>query len=234
MKIIACNLKMNLMPSEINDYIEGMKAIKDEILLFPTSIYIDNFVKSGFTTGSQDISYAEKGAYTGDTSILQLKELGIKYSIVGHSERRAYYQDDQYVNKKINLCINNDIMPVLCVGETLEQNKNNETNEVIIRELDSAFTDNNIKSIIIAYEPIWSIGTGLIPSNDFIEEVVNNIKTYIKNKYEIEVSVLYGGSVNADNISTLEEIPNVDGYLIGGSSLKIDSMKKIVSTIRGI
>ena len=234
MKIIACNLKMNLMPSEINDYIEGMKAIKDEILLFPTSIYIDNFVKSGFTTGSQDISYAEKGAYTGDTSILQLKELGIKYSIVGHSERRAYYQDDQYVNKKINLCINNDIMPVLCVGETLEQNKNNETNEVIIRELDSAFTDNNIKSIIIAYEPIWSIGTGLIPSNDFIEEVVNNIKTYIKDKYGIEVSVLYGGSVNADNISTLEEIPNVDGYLIGGSSLKIDSMKKIVSTIRGI
>ncbi len=234
MKIIACNLKMNLMPSEINDYIEGMKAIKDEILLFPTSIYIDNFVKSGFTTGSQDISYAEKGAYTGDTSILQLKELGIKYSIVGHSERRAYYQDDQYVNKKINLCINNDIMPVLCVGETLEQNKNNETNEVIIRELDSAFTDNNIKSIIIAYEPIWSIGTGLIPSNDFIEEVVNNIKNYIKDKYEIEVSVLYGGSVNADNISTLEEIPNVDGYLIGGSSLKIDSMKKIVSTIRGI
>jgi triosephosphate isomerase len=234
MKIIACNLKMNLMPSEINDYIEGMKAIKDEILLFPTSIYIDNFVKSGFTTGSQDISYAEKGAYTGDTSILQLKELGIKYSIIGHSERRAYYQDDQYVNKKINLCINNDIMPVLCVGETLEQNKNNETNEVIIRELDSAFTDNNIKSIIIAYEPIWSIGTGLIPSNDFIEEVVNNIKTYIKDKYEIEVSVLYGGSVNADNISTLEEIPNVDGYLIGGSSLKIDSMKKIVSTIRGI
>ena len=234
MKIIACNLKMNLMPSEINDYIEGMKAIKDEILLFPTSIYIDNFVKSGFTTGSQDISYAEKGAYTGDTSILQLKELGIKYSIVGHSERRAYYQDDQYVNKKINLCINNDIMPVLCVGETLEQNKNNETNEVIINELDSAFTDNNIKSIIIAYEPIWSIGTGLIPSNDFIEEVVNNIKTYIKDKYEIEVSVLYGGSVNADNISTLEEIPNVDGYLIGGSSLKIDSMKKIVSTIRGI
>ena len=234
MKIIACNLKMNLMPSEINDYIEGMKAIKDEILLFPTSIYIDSFVKSGFTTGSQDISYAEKGAYTGDTSILQLKELGIKYSIIGHSERRAYYQDDQYVNKKINLCINNDIMPVLCVGETLEQNKNNETNEVIIRELDSAFTDNNIKSIIIAYEPIWSIGTGLIPSNDFIEEVVNNIKTYIKDKYEIEVSVLYGGSVNADNISTLEEIPNVDGYLIGGSSLKIDSMKKIVSTIRGI
>lgn len=234
MKIIACNLKMNLMPSEINDYIEGMKAIKDEILLFPTSIYIDNFVKSGFTTGSQDISYAEKGAYTGDTSILQLKELGIKYSIVGHSERRAYYQDDQYVNKKINLCINNDIMPVLCVGETLEQNKNNETNEVIIHELDSAFTDNNIKSIIIAYEPIWSIGTGLIPSNDFIEEVVNNIKTYIKDKYGIEVSVLYGGSVNADNISTLEEIPNVDGYLIGGSSLKIDSMKKIVSTIRGI
>lgn len=234
MKIIACNLKMNLMPSEINDYIEGMKAIKDEILLFPTSIYIDNFVKSGFTTGSQEISYAEKGAYTGDTSILQLKELGIKYSIVGHSERRAYYQDDQYVNKKINLCINNDIMPVLCVGETLEQNKNNETNEVIIHELDSAFTDNNIKSIIIAYEPIWSIGTGLIPSNDFIEEVVNNIKTYIKDKYEIEVSVLYGGSVNADNISTLEEIPNVDGYLIGGSSLKIDSMKKIVSTIRGI
>ena len=233
MKIIASNLKMNLLPSEIPNYIDGMKEIKEDILLFPPYIYIDNFVKNGFITGSQDISFAEKGAYTGDISIYQLKELGIKYSIIGHSERRSYYDDNRFINRKIELCINNDIMPVLCVGETQEENGNNQTNEVIINEIDYAFDNNTIKDIIIAYEPIWSIGTGLVPSNDFIEDVVSNIKKHIHDKYGIDVKVLYGGSVNDNNISTLEEIPNVDGYLIGGSSLKVESMKKIVKVCRG-
>ena len=233
MKIVACNLKMNLMPSELDNYTDGMREIKDSVLLFPPSIYIDNFVRNGFITGSQDIGFKEMGAYTGDISILQLKELGIKYSIVGHSERRQYYQDDNYVNSKINLCLKNDIIPVLCVGETQEEHNRNETYDICTREIDEAFKDNDIKDIIIAYEPIFSIGTGLVPTNEFIEKTVDGIKKYILDKYGLIVKVLYGGSVNDGNIRALEEIPNVDGYLIGGTSLKPEAMKKIVNCVMG-
>ena len=233
MKIVACNLKMNLMPSEIDKYTDGMNEIKDKILLFPPSIYLDHFIKNGFIAGSQDISFKEMGAYTGDISILQLKELGIKYSIIGHSERRQYYMDDCFVNNKINLCLKNDIIPILCVGETQEENNRNETYDVCTREIDEAFRDNVVKDIIIAYEPIFSIGTGLVPTNEFIEETIGSIKKYILDKYGLKVKVLYGGSVNDNNISTLEEIPNVDGYLIGGSSLKPESMKTIVNCVIG-
>ncbi len=233
MKIIACNLKMNLMPSEVPKYLEDMQGIKNEVLMFPPSIYIDNFVKAGFTTGSQDIGIAEKGAYTGDISITQLKELGIKYSIVGHSERRTYHIDDRFVNKKIELCIENGIYPILCVGETHEENISGDTLKICYKEIDSAFIDNEIKDLIISYEPIWSIGTGIIPSNEFIEDIASNIKKYVYNKYGLEVRVLYGGSVSDENIEKLEKIESIDGYLIGGCSLSPESMKKIVHTVRG-
>ena len=233
MKIIACNLKMNLTPNEIPDYIEKMKKFKEEVLMFPSSIYIKDFVNSGFITGSQDISFAPRGAFTGDISILQLKELGIKYSIVGHSERRNYYLDDRFVNKKIELCIENDITPILCVGETEEENISNNTLKVCIKEIDNAFIDNEVKNIIISYEPIWSIGTGLVPKNDFIEDIVSNIKKYVYNKYGIEVLVLYGGSVSEENIEKLEKIPSLDGYLIGGCALNPESMEKLIDCVRG-
>lgn len=233
MRIIACNLKMNLMPSELDNYTLGMKELKDNVLLFPPAIYIEHFIKNDFITGSQDISFKEMGAYTGDISILQLKELGIRHTIIGHSERRQYYLDDRFINEKIKLCLKNDILPILCVGETQEENNRKETYSVCTREIDEAFKNNDIKDIIIAYEPIFSIGTGLVPTNEFIEETIGNIKKYILEKYGLNVKVLYGGSVNDGNIATLEEIPNVDGYLIGGSSLKVDSMKKIVSCVIG-
>lgn len=233
MKIIACNLKMNLMPSEIPNYIEKMKKYNDSILMFPSSIYIKDFVNNGFITGSQDIGFAPRGAFTGDLSILQLKELGIKYSIIGHSERRNYYLDDRFVNKKIELCIENDIIPILCVGETEEENISNRTLKVCIKEIDNAFIDNEIKNIIISYEPIWSIGTGLVPKNEFIEDIASNIKKYVYNKYGIEVSVLYGGSVNEENIEKLEKIPSIDGYLIGGCALDPESIGKLIDCVRG-
>ena len=233
MKIIACNLKMNLMPSELDNYIEEMKEIKEDVIILPPYIYIDRFIKEGFNTGSQDIGFEEIGAYTGDVSILQLKELGTKYSIIGHSERRSYHLDDLLVNKKIKLCIKHDIMPILCVGETQEENERNESIKICNRELDGALLNNEVKKIIIAYEPIWSIGTGVVPSNDFIDEVASNIKKYVLNKYGVDALVLYGGSVNDNNIDKLEKVSSIDGYLIGGSSLKPESMKKIVNCIRG-
>ena len=141
MKIIACNLKMNLMPSELKSYIEGMKEIKDSIIILPPAIYIEHFNENGFITGSQDIGFSEMGAYTGDISILQLKELGIKYSIIGHSERRNYHLDDRFVNKKIELCIKNDVIPILCVGETQDENSRNESYNVCIKEIDDALNE---------------------------------------------------------------------------------------------
>ena len=233
MKIIACNLKMNLMPSEIPSYIEGMKKIANDVIIFPPSIYIDSFVKNGFTTGSQDIGISERGAYTGDISIKQLKELGIKYSIIGHSERRNYYLDDRFVNKKLELCNENGIIPILCVGETHEQNISDSTLKICYKEIDNAFIDNKNNNIIISYEPIWSIGTGITPSNEFINNIALNLKKYVYNRYGLEVKVLYGGSVSDENIEKLNKIENIDGFLIGGCALDFESMYKIVDCVRG-
>ena len=121
----------------------------------------------------------------------------------------------------------------LLVGETEEENISNNTLKVCIKEIDNAFIDNEVKNIIISYEPIWSIGTGLVPKNDFIEDIVSNIKKYVYNKYGIEVLVLYGGSVSEENIEKLEKIPSLDGYLIGGCALDPESMEKLINCVRG-
>jgi triosephosphate isomerase len=232
MRIAACNLKMNLLPNEIPHYIEGMKEISNDVIILPPAIYIDTFVKNGFNTGSQDISFAEMGAYTGDISILQLKELGIKYSIIGHSERRNYYLDDRFINKKIKLCLENDIMPILCVGETQEENNRNETLKVCKKELDSALLENDVKKIIIAYEPIWSIGTGVIPTNSDINETISYIKGYVEKAYDSHNKVLYGGSVSNKNIDELETVSVIDGYLVGGCSIKKDDFNTLINKVK--
>ena len=219
MKILAFNLKMNILPHEIDNYLNEIKKNKlDNTIFFPSNIYIEKFNKNKIVVGSQDISFNKDGAYTGDVSVLQLKELGIKYSIIGHSERRINYFDDRYVNKKIKLCIDNGVTPLLCIGETQEENSKNETYYICIDEIDKAFIGNDhLDKIILVYEPIWAIGSGITPTNDFIDEIVSNIKKYVHNKYGVELKMLYGGSVNDENIEKLIKINSVDGFLVGGS-----------------
>ncbi len=235
MKLIVGNHKMNLSLNEIENYINFFKEKNYSNVFFaPTSIYLQKFCDNNLNTVSQDVSSFENGAYTGDVSSNQLKSIGINYSIVGHSERREYYNDDKFVNSKLQRLLERDINPILCIGEKKEERENKTYLNVLKEEIDIAFK--NIKSeflekVIIAYEPIWSIGTGLIPSNEDILEVVNEIKTYIKNKYMINIKVLYGGSVNNKNIETLEKIESLDGYLVGGCSLKINEFNELIEKV---
>lgn len=232
MKLVVGNFKMNLTLSEINEYIDYFKNKNYPNVVFaPSSIYLSKFVENGLLTSSQDVSFMDMGAYTGDISSLQLKSIGVKYSIVGHSERRKYYSDDKYVNSKLKELINNDIIPILCIGETKEEKENGITLGILKKEIDEAFCGITTDRIIIAYEPIWSIGTGIIPTNEEIYETIKSIKYYVKDKYNTNNKVLYGGSVSNKNINELEKIDIIDGYLVGGCSIKKDDFNLLINNI---
>ena len=236
MKLIVGNFKMNLSYYEIEKYINYFKEKEYSNVFFaPSSIYLQKFVDEGLNVASQDVSAYDVGAFTGDIAAFQLKNLGVNYSIVGHSERRKYFHDDELVNKKIIRLLEQEMKPILCIGENKEERDNKKYLEIIEKEIKDAF--NNIqkeylKDIIIAYEPIWSIGTGVIPTNEEIEEVISYIKKYVKDNYGFDIKVLYGGSVNNKCIETLEKIENVDGYLVGGCSLKYEEFENLINNIR--
>ena len=236
MRLVIGNFKMNLNQDEITDYIEFFKDKKlDNVIFAPPSIYLKEFVDCGFTTCSQDVSFADKGAYTGDISASMLKSIGVTYSIIGHSERRKYYGDSNLVNDKLNRLLEEGITPVICIGESKEERENNKTIDVLKEEIDTVFKNivpNSLNSVIIAYEPIWSIGTGIIPTNTEIEETISYIKSYIKDNYDNELKVLYGGSVNNNCINNLESIGVIDGYLVGGCSIKKDDFNQLINSVR--
>ncbi len=233
MKLVVGNFKMNLTLSEVNEYIDYFKNKNYPNVVFaPSSIYLSKFVENNLKTSSQDVSFESMGAYTGDISASQLKSIGVKYSIVGHSERRKYYSDDKYVNSKLKELINNSITPILCIGETKEEKDNGITLDILKNEINMAFNGlSNLDSIIIAYEPIWSIGTGVIPTNDDINETISFIKDYINKKYNTNNKVLYGGSVSNKNINELEKINIIDGYLVGGCSIKKEDFDLLINSV---
>ena len=234
MKIIAANFKMNLTKKEIDNYLKEIDNKKiNNVIFFPSNLYIPYFSK--YNIGSQDISFKEIGSITGDTSIKQYLDFNIKYVLIGHSERRKYFNDSKYISDKVNLALKNNIIPIICVGETEEEYNNNLTKKVLKDELDEAL-ENNItllnNEIIIAYEPIFSIGTNKVLDIKEIENIITYIKSYLKNTYLLDIKVLYGGSVNLNNISNLENISNLDGYLIGNASLDAKSFLDLTSKIK--
>lgn len=236
MKYVILNHKMNLTYEEIIDYVDKLKELKltnINLITCPSSIYLSMF--KDLNVACQNVSSFEKGSYTGELAAYQLKSLGIKYSLVGHSERRQYFNEDNLiVNKKIINLLKNDIKPILCIGETLEAKKLKKTGAVLIKQLRQALKDvsvDDLKKVIIAYEPVWSIGTGVIPSPNEIDEVVDYIKDTIYRTYNLEIPVLYGGSINDENISLLEKCKNIEGYLIGGASLDINKITNIINQI---
>ena len=232
MKIIAANFKMNLTKTEIDNYLNTIKGkIDKNVIFFPSDIYLNDF--SSYLTGSQNISFIEKGAVTGDISIIQLLDMNIKYTLIGHSERRLYFNDNNYINSKIRLALLNKITPILCIGENLEEYQKKVTFKKLTKQIDEAFLTNNSilnNSLIVAYEPIWSIGTGNILDNKTIVEVIDFIKKYILNNYKLNLKVIYGGSVNLNNISNLESL-NLDGYLIGNACLDPNKFLELISFI---
>jgi triosephosphate isomerase (TIM) len=206
----------------------------NNIVICPPSIYMVQckglLANADIEYGGQDVSANDNGAYTGEISASMLTDLGCKYVLVGHSERRLYHQEfNELIAHKALKAIANNIIPVVCVGETLEQRKSEQTKEVVINQVEFVLkalqhNDINIESIIIAYEPVWAIGTGLAATAEQAEAVhaiIRDIctKYAYNNSMHNTPSILYGGSVKASNASELFSMPNIDGALVGGASL---------------
>lgn len=240
-KLVVGNFKMNMTLQDIAEYIEYINNInfnpnKNEVVICPSYIYIPYLNNnSKFKIGAQDVSINEKGAYTGEVSAMQLKSENVRYSILGHSERRKNFgENENLINKKIRQCISNNIRPIICIGESKEERLMMKTEQVLRRSILDLLRDFNkeeLNDIIIAYEPIWAIGTGITPTIQEINETSLYIKDIVRSAYKVDVKVLYGGSINLKDISKFLKLNSVDGYLIGGASIDAEEFSKIVELI---
>ena len=196
----------------------------------------DDLEDSNIVIGAQDIYWQEEGAFTGEVSPVMLKDAGCQYVIVGHSERRQFFGDtNETVNKKIKACLKHGLTPIICVGENLQERESGNTFGVIQNHIQGSLADISALDIIkavIAYEPVWAIGTGKTATGGQAQEVHKFIRDLLKKNYGNEVAdsvrIQYGGSVKPENITELMHEPDVDGALVGGASLKIDAFKEIV------
>ena len=243
-KVIAGNWKMNMLPDEAMNFINTVAFAannsKNEIILCVpyTDLFYSLLTAQGskIRIGAQNMHWEEKGAYTGEISAKMLKVINVEYVIIGHSERRQYFNEtDETVNKKIKSALLNGLKPIVCVGETLEQKEEGKTNEIIRNQTRLALEglkNEDVKNVIIAYEPIWAIGTGKTATkedaNDSIKEIRNEIETIYGKEVAEDVMILYGGSVNKNNCEELFSMPHIDGGLIGGASLKPDEFIEII------
>ena len=227
------NWKLNGNLSFIKEYTQLLKVNSSNgncIVICPTAIYLNHFKQNegNYWLGAQDISKYQNGAFTGEISSKSLTEFGVNFCIVGHSERRQYFNEkNEDVKEKATKLLENEIIPIICVGETLKEKKNNSTLDVISNQILKGIpSESNEQNTIIAYEPIWAIGTGLTPSIEEIDIIHKSIRK-INNKIS-NYKIIYGGSVNAKNSHDIISLSDVDGALIGGASLKIDDFNKII------
>ncbi len=225
-KMIVLNSKSNFTKDEYIKYLKELKKIKYDFVLAPSYPYLA--LTSGIALASQDISQFPSGAYTGEVSGNALKSLGVKYAIIGHSERVKYFNENgKILREKIERCLENDITPILCMSETVDVTKGVSNN--IVQKLNNVIgrlKEKDRKKVIIAYEPYWAIGTNKMPTLECLNKIFGKIKENFK-----ENKVLYGGSVNLETIKTLKKVDLIDGYLIGSLSLNIDSLKELINKI---
>ncbi|EYE89076.1 triosephosphate isomerase [Fervidicella metallireducens AeB] len=243
--IIAGNWKMHNTPKESVKLIMELKdKVKDancEVVVCPTFTSLAQVLtlveNTNIKVGAQNMHYEESGAYTGEISPVMLKELGVKYVILGHSERRQYFHEgDDLINKKIKSALTHELIPILCVGETLEERESGVTFEKIKTQLEEdlhGIEAGKIADIVIAYEPIWAIGTGKTATASDANEVIKYIREQIKKIAGEEIGdkirILYGGSVKASTIKEQMAQSDIDGALVGGASLKADEFSAIVN-----
>lgn len=236
---------MNQDKETVINFAQDLKAKftenKDEldILICPPFVYIPIFreITKGapIYTGAQNVSYAEKGAYTGEVSAQMLKDIDVQYCIIGHSERRQYFNEtDEMLIKKIEQLHKSGLKIIFCCGEILSEREAGNAFKVVekqIKNVLSNFSEEIMKNIVIAYEPVWAIGTGVTASPEQAQEMHNFIRKTIKNIFNEDIAnqtrILYGGSVTPENAANLFAMPDIDGGLVGGASLKIDSFLKI-------
>ena len=244
-KVIAGNWKMNMLPNEAIKFIEDLtplvKDTKNEVILcvpFTDLFYsLLTAQNTNIKIGAQNMHFEKSGAYTGEVSGEMLKAINVEYVIIGHSERRQYFNEtDESVNKKIKAAFKNGLKPIVCVGETLEEKEAGKTVEIITTQTELALeglTDKQVKDTIIAYEPIWAIGTGKTATsedaNNSIKEIRNKIAKIYGQEVAQSVIIQYGGSVKSSNAKELFTMSDIDGGLVGGASLKAEEFSKIVN-----
>ena len=243
-KVIAGNWKMNKSPIDTVEFMNAfpslVKDAESEIVLCVP--YIDLFKAmemakgTNVKTGAQNVHFEDKGAFTGEVSPKMLEDIGVEYVIIGHSERREYYNEtDESINKKIKAAFSHNLKPIVCVGETLAQREEGITKDFVTTQTRLALeglTEEQVKNTIIAYEPIWAIGTGKTASSEDANEVCVWIRDEIKSLYGAiaeDVIIQYGGSVKSSNAKELFGMSDIDGGLVGGASLEPEEFAKIVN-----
>lgn len=229
-KLIVTNFKMNLSKEEVLEYkkIVENSDIKN-LIISPSNIYLDLMSSNKYDLCAQNGYYEDFGTHTGEVSFKQLKSLGVKYSLIGHSETRNMSNED--IPLKLKSCINNGIVPILCVGNDINEKDTSNLFCILDKEL-KILSGLKINDIIIAYEPTWAIGTGVTPSLENIKSVHTYIKNVLSKVYNIKCKVIYGGSVNMSNIKEICSIEEVDGVLIGSSSLNPNNLLKMYNKIK--
>ena len=244
-KVIAGNWKMNMLPNEAMSMISNLAPlVKDAdsevVLCVPyTDLFYSLLTAQGtnIKIGAQNMHFEEKGAYTGEISGKMLKSIGVEYVIIGHSERRQYFAEtDETVNKKLKAAFANDLKPIVCVGETLNERESGKAFEIITNQTQKALdglSGEQVANTIIAYEPVWAIGTGKTATSEDANEACKKIREKIAKIYGQNVAdrviIQYGGSMKPENAKELLEMSDIDGGLIGGASLKAESFGKIVN-----
>ncbi|MDF2892664.1 MAG: triose-phosphate isomerase [Clostridia bacterium] len=241
--LIAGNWKMNKTPqeavglvNELKGYIQNTAA---EVVVCPTFVALSDVLKavegSSIKVGAQNMYHQDSGAFTGEISPVFLKAMNIEYVILGHSERRQYFfESNEEINKKLVAAFNHNLKPILCVGETLEQREQGITFEVIKEQVEKCLANLqqfNLEELVVAYEPVWAIGTGRTATKEDANEVIGFIRQQLKEvldeKLSLNIRILYGGSVKSSNIRELMNMPEIDGALVGGASLDAQEFSKI-------
>ena len=231
-KLLVLNHKMSLNYDELYSYINTLNNINTnaDIIVCPSNIYLEAFLNnSDYVIGAQNMHYETDYNSTGEVSSMQLKSLGVELVMIGHSERiTKFHENSKIINSKLIAALESNIEPILCIGEDIDENYE----EVIKKQLDNYLENvERIDFIIFAYEPVYAINSGILPSIDKIEEVTKFINDYLESKYKVKPKIIYGGGVNSSNISDLSSIKNIDGFLIGSISSDIKEVVKIVNKL---
>jgi len=243
--IIAGNWKLHKTVAETKATVKALAALvadvkNVEIVVCPPFTALAAAAEAACCTnvaiGSQNIFWEEKGAFTGEIAGNMIKSIGCKYVILGHSERRQYFKEtNEFINKKVKAVLAEGLLPIICVGETLEEREKNIWNEVIKTQVTgclAGFTKEEVSKMVVAYEPVWAIGTGKVASKEQAQEVHKFIRNLVEKLYDKPVAeavrIQYGGSVKPDNVALLMSEPDIDGALVGGAALEADSFVKLV------